>query len=127
MKKLGLITAFITLLLTSCVQEEFKKTITFKVDTNGIENVESLGIRGDFLLNQWRESVPLQDDDKDGIYEITFSEKTAVYGISFKFVKNGNDYELKGEDNREIIFEYKPETIVYKTTFGKSVSEIIKK
>ena len=124
MKKYITLIAVLVLLLTSCVQEEHDKKITFLVDTNGIENVESIGIRGDFLPNQWRETVLLSDENKDGIYEISFSEKTAVYGISFKFIKNGKDYELKGENNRELVFEYKPETIIYKTTFNKNTPHI---
>lgn len=127
MKKLIAIIAFATLVFSSCVQKEFEKEITFLVDTNGIENIESLGIRGNFLPNQWRESYPLTDTNNDGIYEVTFKEKTAVYGINFKFVKNGNDYELKGNDNREIIFEYKPETIIYETTFNNNESKITRK
>lgn len=127
MKKLIAIIAFATLVFSSCVQKEFEKEITFLVDTNGIENIESLGIRGNFLPNQWRESYPLTDTNNDGIYEVRFKEKTAVYGINFKFVKNGNDYELKGNDNREIIFEYKPETIIYETTFNNNESKITRK
>lgn len=127
MKKYITLIKMLVLLVTSCVQEEHDKTITFLVDTNGIENVESIGVRGDFLPNQWRETVPLTDEDKDGIYEITFSEKTAIYGISFKFVKNGQYYELKGEDNRELVFEYKPETITYKTKFNSNKAQITRK
>ena len=124
MKKLIAIIAFATLVFSSCVQKEFEKEITFLVDTNGIENIESLGIRGNFLPNRWSESVSLTDDDNDGVYEITFTEKTAYYNISFKFVKNGFDYELKEQDNREIIFEYKPENITYITKFNNAKATI---
>ena len=124
MKKLIILAVIAMGTFANCVQEEYEKTITFKVDTNGIEDIESLGIRGDFLPNQWRESVPLTDDDNDGIYEISFSEKTASYGINFKFVKNGFDYELKEQDNREIVFEYKPENITYITTFNNAKATI---
>ena len=124
MKKLIVLAVIVMVTFANCVQEEYEKTITFKVDTNGIEDIESLGIRGDFLPNQWRESVPLTDDDNDGIYEISFSEKTASYGINFKFVKNGFDYELKEQDNREIVFEYKPENITYITTFNNAKATI---
>ena len=126
MKKLVAV-LIIAINLLSCVQEEYNKTITFLVDTNGIENIKSLGIRGDFLPTRWSESIPMTDENNDGVYEITFKEKTAIYGISFKFVKNGFDYELKNQDNREIVFEYKPETIIYKTTFNKPENEIIRK
>lgn len=111
----------------SCVQKEHLKNVTFKVDTNGLENTESLGIRGSFLPNQWRESFPLTDDDNDGIYEVNFKETTAVNSITFKFVKNGFDYELKNSENKEIIFQYKPETLVYNTKFNDTVATITKK
>lgn len=127
MKKIITILVLSIVFFSSCVQEEYNKQVTFKVDTNGLENIESIGIRGNFLPNQWRESIALSDENNDGVYEITFNEKTAVYGISFKFTKNGNDYELKGKENREIVFEYKPETIIYKTKFNNPISEIIKK
>jgi len=92
---------------------------------NGIENIESVGIRGDFLPNRWRETVPMTDKNNDGIYEITFSEKTAVYGIEFKFVKNNNDFELQNKNNREIVFEYQPEVIEYHTKFNTNKNTTI--
>ena len=65
------------LFLSSCVQETHLKTVTFQVDMKGIENVSDVGIRGSFTPNQWTETVPLNDEDGDGIYEGTFSHKTA--------------------------------------------------
>lgn len=107
-------------ILSSCVQEEHEKQVTLSVDMNGTENVESVGIRGDFLPNKWRETVPMSDNNNDGIYEITFSEKTAVYGIEFKFVKNNDEFELQNQNNRELVFEYKPETIQYIAKFNNN-------
>lgn len=127
MKKITTIVTLAVLLFASCVQKEFDKKVTFLVDTNGIEDITSIGIRGSFLPNKWKETVPLNDKNNDGVYEITFNEKTAVYGITFKFVKNGKDYELMDKKNREIVFEYKPETIIYKTKFSNSISEITRK
>ncbi|WP_026776342.1 hypothetical protein [Polaribacter sp. Hel_I_88] len=127
MKKTITILAIGFVILSSCVQKEYEKKVTFIVDTNGVVEIKSLGIKGDFLPNQWQESYALKDSNNDGIYEVTFTEKTAVAGINFKFVKNGFDYELKDKENREIIFEYKPEVITYKTKFNNPTSEIIKK
>ncbi|MFK8059533.1 MAG: hypothetical protein AB8B78_05515 [Polaribacter sp.] len=126
MKNYLKITIIILLIsFSSCVQKEHQKKVTFYVDTNGIEDVKSIGIRGDFLPNKWRKTVLLTDENNDGIYEITFSEKTAAYGIEFKFVKNENEFELKGKDNREIVFKYEPETIVYTTKFNQE--KVLKK
>ncbi len=125
MKKIGIL-VFLLIAMQSCVQEEFEKEITFLVDTNGVKNVKSIGIRGDFLPKRWNESLSLSDDNNDGVYELTLTERTAVYGIEFKFVKNGLDYELKEQENREIIFRYQPEKIIYKTTFNNTNVKLIK-
>jgi len=58
--------------------------------------------------------------DNDGIYEGTFSKKTAANGIQFKFVNQATEYELEGKDNRTLNFEYKPETIVYEAIFNNT-------
>jgi hypothetical protein len=114
-------------LFASCVQKEHMKTVTFSVDMNGIENVTNVGIKGDFTDQAWRQTIPLSDEDGDGIYEITFNRETAAYGIEFKFVKNDNQIELEGEDNRELVFEYKPETIQYQTKFNDTQNTTIKR
>tara|TARA_R110002072_G_scaffold254433_13_gene413348 strand:+ start:2020 stop:2406 length:387 start_codon:yes stop_codon:yes gene_type:complete len=114
------ISIVLVIILCSCVQKEHKKTVTFFVNMNGIENVKSVGIRGDFLPNKWKKTVPMTDENNDGIYEITFSEETATYGIEFKFVKNNIEFELQGEDNRELVFEYNPETIKYIAIFNNN-------
>ena len=101
----------------SCVQETHTKTVTFKVDMSAVENPQNVGIRGNFTDNSWSDTIPLTDDNNDGIYEGTLSQKTAVNGIQFKFVNN-DAFELDGKDNRSIVFEYKPETIVYEAIFN---------
>ena len=108
------------LLLASCVQKEHQKTVTVYLDMNGIENVGNVGIRGNFTDQSWRQTVPLTDEDGDGIYTTTLSQKTAIYGIEFKFVNQGSDYELKDQPNRELLFEYKPETIEYIAKFNNN-------
>ena len=110
--------------LSSCVQEEHQKTIQFQVDMNGVENVNQVGIRGDFTDRRWQQTIPLSDENKDGIYEVSLTDTTAVYGIEFKFVLNGNDYELKDQKNREIVFEYRPEKIVYSAKFNNQEAKV---
>ena len=128
MRKTIAIWVFLSSIFLSCVQEEHQKEITLMVDTNGIENIYSIGIRGDFLPNKWEETVDLTDENNDGIFEITFTEKTAVNNINFKFVKNDSQFELEGKENRKITFNFKPETIIYKSKFNEETSiEIIKK
>ena len=115
------------LLLSACVQETHLKTVTFSLDMTELEIVENVGIRGNFTSNPWNETLPLSDKDGNGIFEATFSQKTAINQIQFKFTHRG-EYELKGEDNRVLSFVYEPETIIYKAIFNnKNDIQIIKK
>ena len=117
----------LTLLLSNCVQETHLKTVTFQVDMNGEEQVQNVGIRGSFTPNSWNETLPLSDEDGDGIFEASFSQKTAISQIQFKFV-NRDSYELEGKDNRVLKFAYEPETITYKAIFDDEHEiQIIKK
>lgn len=109
---------------TSCVQETHVKTITFKIDMNGVENLENVGLKGNFTNPSWKQLIPMTDDNNDGIYEATLSQKTAVNAIRFKFVNQGA-YELKDQPNRKLEFEYKPQTITYEATFDVADGNII--
>lgn len=103
--------------LASCVQKEHLKTITFAVDMNGITVDGVVGIRGQFPTSNWQKTIPMNDPNGDGIYEVTFTEKTAKNSVEFKFI-NGDTYELQGLDNRVLKFEYKPQTIRYDAIFN---------
>ena len=108
----------LTVLCASCVQEVHLKTVTFKVDMNGVDSVSQVGVRGQFTDNPWTETFLLTDENNDGIYEGTYAEKTAANQVQFKFVNQNSDYELKDTDNRVIQFEYQPETIIYEAVFN---------
>ncbi len=117
MKKLGILaTIILGISLQSCVQETHLKTVTFKVNMNGVSTTENVGIKGNFTNPSWKVLIPLTDENNDGIYEGTFSKKTATSSIQFKFV-NENEYELKDQPNRTLQFEFKPQTLVYEATF----------
>ncbi|RZN79423.1 MAG: hypothetical protein EVB11_12625 [Winogradskyella sp.] len=122
-----IISLFILVLFMNCVQDTKSKTITLTVDMNGIENVENVGVRGSNLPLSWKETIFLTDEDNDGIYQKTFSINTASYDLEFKFVKNSDFFELENQNNRSIVFEYKPETITYKATFNNQEEKIIRK
>jgi len=108
---------------TSCVQETHLKTVTVKLDMNGVSTVENVGVKGNFTNPSWQQVIPLTDDDNDGIYEATLSQKTAVNAIQFKFINQGA-YELKEQPNRKLEFEYKPETILYEAVFDNPKATI---
>lgn len=124
MKNLTYIIILIGFLSQSCVQETHQKTVTFRVDMTSVPTASNVGVRGSFTANSWTETMPLTNKNGDGIYEGTFSQKTAINAIDFKFVNN-DDYELKGQNNRIINFEYKPETIEYEAVFNNPNGEQI--
>ncbi|WP_400080276.1 hypothetical protein [Winogradskyella sp. R77965] len=116
----------IVILLTSCVQKKHLKTVTFKVDMTSVENPSHVGVRGNFTDNPWEETAPLTDENNDDIYEGTFSQETTANLVEFKFVNQNSDYELKDSDNRRLLFEYKPETIIYEAVFNNPEEKITK-
>jgi len=117
MKSIQLITLVaIALISFSCVQQTQPKSITVKVDMNGIENHSKVGIRGSNPLS-WNDTTYLTDEDKDGIYEGRFEIYTANYNVEFKFVNHESEFELQDQNNRSLTFEYKPENIIYSATF----------
>ncbi len=116
----------ILLLMSSCVQEVHLKKVTLSVDMNEIENVDVVTVRGDFTSPPWSQEIELSDTDDDGVFQITLERETAQFGMTFKFLRNGQ-YELEGQPNRELLFEYQPETITYKAEFDNPTAHIIKK
>jgi hypothetical protein len=105
-----IVTCLVLISLVSCVQEEHLKTVTFTVDMTAVTSVSQVGIKGEFTNPPWEVIVPLTHTNDDGIYEISLSQTTATSAAEFKFVHNGV-YELKGQKNRALHFEYKPETL----------------
>ena len=115
----------IVIVITSCVQDAHLKTITIKVDMNGIETPSKVGIRGNNPLS-WDETTFLNDANGDGIYEETFEIYTANNDIEFKFVNHKDEFELQDQNNRSLTFEYKPEIITYEAAFNNPEENITK-
>ncbi|NNK87086.1 MAG: hypothetical protein HKO90_02275 [Flavobacteriaceae bacterium] len=121
-----IILLLVLICLSSCVQETHIKTITFELDARTIENMESIGIRGNMPPLSWNENFQLTDKNGDSIYTATMEINTAQNQLRFKFVKNASEFELENQDNRLIPFDYKPETILYQTKFDSTESQITK-
>jgi len=106
------------LFLTSCVQKEHEKIVTFKVDMTQVQNVQSVGLRGQFTSPSWEVTIPMLDKNGNGIFEVTLNEVTAQNSVAFKFVKNNDEFELQNQSNRLILFKYQPEVIIYESKFN---------
>lgn len=116
----------ITLLIfNSCIQKTHQKTIRFKLDMSAIESPSKVGLRGEFGTVPWNETIYLTDSDTDGIYEGELTKQTGQGGMEFKFVHHKDQFELQGQNNRLISFEYKPEIIVYEAMFNNPKAKIV--
>ena len=102
---------------SACVQEEHTKKVTFQVDMRNYDSIQNVSVRGQFTNPPWEVNVPMQDEDNDGVYEVTLEEQTGQSSVAFKFVRNENEFELACQPNRSIQFQYKPESILYSAVF----------
>ncbi len=116
-----LVVLLLSFYLSSCVQETHLKTVTFKVDMKEQNEVANVGLRGPFTDPPWGVTLPMEDQDGDGIYETTISKKTAQSSLGFKFVNQDSVFELEGKDNRFIQFEYRPQVLVYEGVFNSEI------
>ncbi len=102
--------------LTSCVQKSSKKTVILKLNVQGINNIQSVGIRGNENPLSWDYDMELQPIIKDTLYTATFSIVTGYKFTEAKFTVN-SQFELNEKDNRRILFN-ENDTTVYEATFN---------
>lgn len=100
---------------TSCVQKTYKKTIVFTLNTNGFENIEKVGIRGNDAPLSWDSDYEMQPI-KDSLYQAAVTIETGYKVAKVKFAIN-DTFELENENNREITLSEK-DTIFYEATFN---------
>ena len=112
------LTLITSCLIVSCVQQEHEKEITFKVVMQENEKVESIGLRHQFTSPPWQVTIPLEDEDGDGVFEVQIVEQTAQSVLEFKFVDSNDNFELEGKPNRVLEFEYYPQIISYSAEFN---------
>ena len=110
----------LSFVLQSCVQDTHLKKLTIRVDMNQEEQVQTVALRGNLKPLSWQQNTAMTDSDGDGVYEVQIQLTTASDYLQFKFVKNEDEFELDGQDNRSLKFEYKPETLIYEGIFNQN-------
>ena len=93
----------------SCVQPTTPHAIEVELDMRKVENIQSVGIRGEYPPLSWNEDFALTDPDGDSIYTGSFIMDIPYDDFRYKFVLNGSEFELQGQDNRILNFEGKTE------------------
>lgn len=107
----------ILVLLSSCVQKTYKKTVVFRLDTSEIKEVKKVGIRGNDKPLTWDYDTEMKAIKKDSLYEITVTFETGYKFTEVKFVVN-DAFEFQNEDNRKVVFSEK-DTCTYNATFNR--------
>lgn len=93
------------MLQISCVQQMRPIEILFTVDMNSIEEIESVGVIGEYSPLNWDQPIYLNDDNQDDIYEGTITIQAAYNYAEFKFILNDSIIELEGYgNNRQVDF-----------------------
>ncbi len=118
MKNLITTTALcLCLILTSCVQKTYKKTVVFTLDATKFKTVKKVGIRGKDKPLSWDYDTEMKFSTKDSLYKVTTTFETGYKFTEVKFVVN-DTFEFQNEDNRKIIFS-KKDTTFFKAKFNK--------
>ena len=118
MKNIVTIIAIVfSLLMTSCVQKTYKKTVVFTLDTSEIKNIKKVGIRGNDKPLSWDYDTEMKAIKKDSLFQITITGETGYKFTEVKFVVN-DTFELQNEDNRRVHFSEK-DTTFFKAKFNK--------
>ena len=107
MKKINvtIICLFMFIFFNSCVQKTKNQIVKFYVDTNGIENINSVGVRGQIYPLNWNKNFELNDKNSDKIYEGEITFDIPFDFVELKFVKNQNQFELLDQPNRRVYFD----------------------
>ena len=96
------------LMMTSCVQKTYKKTIVFTVDVSKQKDIKTVGIRGEKPFD-WNYDNEMKVVKKDSLYTITKTFETGYKFVEIKFTVNG-EFEFKDQDNRRVYFSDKDTT-----------------
>jgi hypothetical protein len=113
---LAIIISILMLIFQSCVQKAYEKTVVFRLHTENISNINTVGIRGGDKPLVWREDKAMTTVKKDSLYEIAVTYITGYKFTEVKFVIN-NDFELQNQPNRRVQFSEK-DTTIYEATFN---------
>ena len=117
--KLAITALLFSLLLTSCVQKSYKKTVVFTIDASEIKNIKKVGIRGNDKPLSWDYDTEMIEIKKDSLFQITITGETGYKFTEVKFVVN-DTFEFKDKENRRVIFSEK-DTTFYKAKFNNNL------
>lgn len=119
MKKYSIILiSLLLLLLASCVQKSYTKTVLVTLKVSNMKDIKSVGIRGQGKPLSWDNDYEMKPVVKDSLYTATITTVTGYKFAEIKFTVNG-DFELKEQPNRRVVFSDK-DTTYYNAIFNNN-------
>jgi predicted phosphohydrolase len=117
MKKiLVIIVTVFSLLVTSCVQKTYKRTVVYTLDVSNLKNVEKVGVRGWDNPLSWNNDFPMKKTTKPHIYQVAVTSITGRICTQYKFAVND---EIEEGENRKIYFDNTKDTTYVLVRLGK--------
>ena len=114
--KLAIIALLLSLILTSCVQKTYQKTVVFTLDASEIKNIKTVGIKGNDKPLSWSKNSEMKAIKKDSLYQLTITFETGYTFTEIKFMVN-DSLEFENKDNRRVNFST-TDTTFYKAKFN---------
>jgi hypothetical protein len=115
-KNILTISCFLFLFCTSCVQKTYTKTVVFLLNVSNINEIKTVGIRGNNKPLSWDYNFEMKAFNGDTLYKATVTFITGYKFAETKFVVN-DVFELQEQSNRRINFSDK-DTTVYMARFN---------
>lgn len=113
--KIKIVLIGLLVVMASCVQKSYKRTVIFKLNVKGIKDIKKVGLRGPNAPLSWDHDYEMKLG-KDSIYTATISGETGYLYTEYKCTIN-DEFELKDQDNRRVYFGNK-DTVVCAITFN---------
>ena len=113
---LAIIALLLSLILTSCVQKTYQKTVVFTLDASEIKNIKTVGIKGNDKPLSWSKNSEMKAIKKDSLYQLTITFETGYTFTEIKFMVN-DSLEFENKDNRRVNFST-TDTTFYKAKFN---------
>jgi hypothetical protein len=119
MKQIMVLIAIVTtMLLSSCVQKTYKRTVAITVDVSAVDNIQTVGLRGNGKPLSWETDYPMQEVVKDSLYQAIITTETGYLVAEGKCTVNGA-FELQNKPNRSIVFDTTKDTTFVHFVFDK--------
>lgn len=86
--------------------------IDIRLDMRQDRSTERVGIRGNIPPLSWDKTIYLQDGDSNGIFTGTLTLERSKAVLEYKFVRNGDEFELSSSDNRHLALDQEKLNVV---------------